>query len=149
MSITRKYRKSSKISKKNPVKRTKKIKRTHRKKVSLNLGTYKKRRSLTKKTKSRKNKLRKIYKGGNTTTREPITPIPVIIDDDSIINEDELNQMELDLADDSFASYYPPTPNTSIMNSSMDEGETTTEDISFDREDEDEDDILNTGFYEE
>jgi hypothetical protein len=57
--------------------------------------------------------------------------------------------MELDLADDSFASYYPPTPDTSIMSNHTDDGETTTEDISFDNEDEDEEDILNTGFYQE
>lgn len=148
MPITRKYRKSSKTHRKNTLKRSKKIK----KKGSIKLRTRRRRQSVTKKRRTRKNKQRKYYKGGNNVTRqqEEIPPIPVIIDDDSI-DQDELDAMELDLADDSFGSYDPPTPDTSIMSNHTDDGETTTEDISFDinDEDEDEEDILNTGFYQE
>jgi|UniRef100_A0A6C0IPT0 hypothetical protein len=147
MPLTRKYRKSSKTHRKNTVKRSKKIK----KRGSTKLRSNRRRQPVTKKRRTRKNKQRKSYKGGNNVTRqqEEIPPIPVIIDDDSI-NQDELDAMELDLADDSFASYDPPTPNTSIMSNHTDDGETTTEDISFDRDDEedDEEDVLNTGFYE-
>lgn len=149
MPTTRKYRKSSKTHRKNTVKRSKKIK----KRGSTKLRSHRRRQPVTKKRRTRKNKQRKSYKGGNNVTRqqEEIPPIPVIIDDDDSINQDELDAMELDLADDSFASYNPSTPDTSIMSNHTDDGETTTEDISFDinDEDEDEEDILNTGFYQE
>lgn len=110
-------------------------------------------RSITRRQYTKKVRQSKKQRGGDESNEETL-PIPLLIDndDDTRIDEDELNQMEMDLANDSFASYdRDATSRNSIANES--EGETTSEDISFENdEDEDEDeenDILNTAFYED
>ena len=85
----------------------------------------------------------KKHKGGSepsdqTLYNNDIEAIPLIIDNNSI-DESELDDLEFELADNSFASH---TPDTTINNSY--DGETTKEDISDDEDDEDEepDDVL-------
>jgi hypothetical protein len=75
---------------------------------------------------------------------EPIAVSPLIIDDHSI-TESQMDDLELELADNSWASH---TPDQS-MESSFNEGNTTREDYSDDEEDDDDEDPLNTAFHED
>lgn len=146
------YKKTIKISRKKVTSRRKYTKKrnTAKKKYKLNKNTSKKNKKYIRKINSstRKNKRKyksmKKHKGGSepsdqTLYNNDIEAIPLIIDNNSI-DESELDDLEFELADNSFASH---TPDTTINNSY--DGETTKEDISDDEDDEDE---LNTGFHE-
>jgi len=119
-------------------------KRTQKKKKML--------RSIKRRRTTKKKRLTTKHRGGDDENDEmqtdvEITPIPLLIDDDDdmTLDEDEINQMEMDIADNSFASYSPSTSSGRNSISVDYDGETTNEDMSDDEEDDD-DDVLNTAF---
>lgn len=93
----------------------------------------------------------KKYKGGVghetpfESDIEPIVASPLIIDDHSI-TESQMDDLEFELADNSWASH---TPDQSMDQSSFNEGNTTREDYSDDEDDEDDNDPLNTAFHQD
>ena len=99
----------------------------------------------------KKRRSSKKYKGGVghetpfESDIEPITVSPLIIDDHSI-TESQMDDLEFELADNSWASH---TPDQSMDQSSFNEGNTTREDYSDDEDDEDDNDPLNTAFHED
>jgi hypothetical protein len=142
---------------------TKKRKRVSKPKSRKSHKLIRKVRSSSYKNKKKRRSFKK-HKGGSDP--DPFTSnieaIPHLIDDnDSLtgsqanysLTESQVNELEYDLANDSWASYTPATS----TDSSFDEGNTTREDNSDDVEDDDndddndddDDDELNTAFDEE
>jgi hypothetical protein len=131
-------------------KTNKKNSRTHKSKSKSkskkNKKAFRKTKSVTHRNRNHQQGTKK-YKGGSDPSRQPLintntntnlplpTPLLIDMDDTHSITESEVDAMELELADNSWAE---DTVNTTY------DGDTTREDISDD-EDED-DDPLNTAF---
>ena len=131
---------------------------TTRKKVMKNRKLTKKRKRVSKSTSRKSNKvIRKMrsssyknkkkrrsfkkHKGGSEPPfNSDIESIPLLIDNDVSLTESQVDDLELELADNSWAT---TTPDQS-MESSFNEGNTTMEDYSDDEDEED--DVLNTAF---
>ena len=108
---------------------TKKRKRVSKPKSRKSHKLIRKVRSSSYKNKKKRRSFKK-HKGGSDP--DPFTSnieaIPLVIDDDGSLTESQVDYLELDLANDSWASYTPATS----TDSSFDEGNTTREDNSDD-----------------
>ena len=128
---------------------TKKRKRVSKPKSRKSNKVIRKMRSSSYKNKKKRRSFKK-HKGGSDPEppfNSDIKAIPLLIDDEGSLTESQVDNLELELADDSWAA---TTPDQS-MESSFNEGNTTMEDYSDDEDDEDNednDDPLNTAFHE-
>lgn len=124
---------------------TKKRKRVSKPKSRKSNKLIRKVRSSSYKNKKKRRSFKK-HKGGSDPEppfNSDIAAIPLLIDDDGSLTESQVDNLEFELADHSWAS---TTPDQSMV-SSFDEGNTTREDYSDDEEEED--DPLNIAFHED
>ena len=123
---------------------TKKRKRVSKPKSRKSNKLIRKARSSSYKNKKKRRSFKK-HKGGSDP--DPFTSnieaIPLLIDDDGSLTGSQVDDLEFELADDSWAA---TTPDQSTE-TSFDEGNTTREDYSDDEEEED--DPLNIAFHED